>query len=253
MKTTSGFEAALRMLDKKTDSVLNSRYFPTMLPIRGGTDTLGDAFIVTLSPFKMARTETTWWQYNLFCAATQHETRKKPGWGAEGDNPVVNVSWYDAVDYANWLSDHFGLKTAISKDSLNLRATGYRLPTEAEWEYAARAGKNYDYAGSDLVDLVGWYGDNSGSRTRTVATKNANAFGLFDMSGNVWEWCWDWDASYDNKQRINPIGPDKGGNRVSRGGSWGGGARDCRAANRDGHSPDYRYNYIGFRLCLSSQ
>jgi len=263
MKTTSGFEAALRMLDKKTDSVLNSRYFPTMLPIRGGTDTLGGIidrnddsippYIVTISSFKMAKTETTWWQYNLFCAATKHEKPEKPGWGAEGDNPVINVSWYDAVDYANWLSDHFGLKTAISEDSLNLRATGYRLPTEAEWEYAARAGKNYNYAGSDLVDLVGWYGDNSGSRTRTVATKNANAFGLFDMSGNVWEWCWDWDASYDNKQRINPIGPDKGGSRVNRGGGWLHDARDCRAAYRDYDSPEFRLSIIGFRLCLSSQ
>ena len=263
MKTTSGFEAALRMLDKKTDSVLNSRYFPTMLPIRGGTDTLGGIidrnddsippYIVTISSFKMAKTETTWWQYNLFCAATKHETPKKPGWGAEGDNPVVHVNWYDAVDYANWLSDHFGLKTAISEDSLNLRATGYRLPTEAEWEYAARAGKNYNYAGSDLVDLVGWYGDNSGSRTRTVATKNANAFGLFDMSGNVLEWCWDRYASYDNKQRINPIGPDRGDYRVRRGGGWGNGAQDCRAAFRFYSSPGYRSFDFGFRLCLSSQ
>jgi formylglycine-generating enzyme required for sulfatase activity len=250
---------AIKTLNPARLDSLDARYFPTMLPIPGGADTLGSEenedekprHAVTLSAFKMAQTETTWWQYNLFCEATGKEKPDNPGWGSDGDNPVVNVSWYDAAEYANWLSEHLGQKPfydidKTTKDATNLSsmddlkwkvrpsigAKGYRLPTEAEWEYAARAGKEYAYAGDTLLAELGWYVKNSGNRTRPVSGKKANAFGLYDMSGNVWEWCWDWYGTYDKNLVLNPVGADKGAGRVYRGGGWANNAGSCRVSNR---------------------
>ncbi len=104
------FRLAIKSMNPERDTFLAARYFPVMLPIPGSTDTIGDnakeKHTVTLSPFKMAKTETTWWQYNLFCEATNIDKPNKPGWGSDGDNPVVNVDWYGVVEYANWLSEH---------------------------------------------------------------------------------------------------------------------------------------------------
>jgi formylglycine-generating enzyme required for sulfatase activity len=238
LNTRSGLRKAIKTLSPDRDTFLATRYFPTMMPIPGGTDTLGSnndgddekpRHVVTLAPFKMAKTETTWWQYNLFCEATDREIPEKPaGWGGEGDNPVINVNWYDAVEYANWLNKKEGRDSAIVKTGsgdddfeIKLKSNGYRLPTEAEWEYAARAHTPYIYAGADEASIndVAWYGDNSGSRTHPAARKKANAFGLNDMSGNVWEWCWDWYGKYDSEAKLNPTGPEKGDYRVARGGS----------------------------------
>ena len=128
----------------------------------------------------------------------------------------------------------------------------YRLPTEAEWEYGCRAGTAGDYAG-DLGALA-WYKDNSGGKTHAVGTKRANGWGLYDMHGNVWEWCHDWYDSgyYAESPAADPTGPATGSSRVIRGGSWDSDARNCRSANRFRSEPVNRLSNLGFRLVLAS-
>ncbi|MBF0328761.1 MAG: formylglycine-generating enzyme family protein [Nitrospirae bacterium] len=156
-----------------------------------------------------------------------------------GDNcPVENVSWNDVQEF-------------ISR--LNSRSGGgkYRLPTEAEWEYAARSGgKSEKYSGGNDVDSVAWYSSNSGSKTHQVGTKAPNGLGIYDMSGNVWEWVQDWKADnyYSNSPRNNPTGPSSGSYRVYRGGSWDDNAGFVRSALRNFDNPGYRYGFLGIRL-----
>ena len=155
--------------------------------------------------------------------------------------PVETVSWEDAVEFCHRLSD-FTNKT-------------YRLPTEAEWEYAARGGKKshaYKYAGSNNIDTVAWYEQKGGATTRPVGQKNANELGLYDMSGNVWEWCNDWYAAdyYKNSPANNPKGPHSGSYRVLRGGGWGTYPQYCRVAYRNSNSPTNRDGSFGFRLAV---
>ena len=160
----------------------------------------------------------------------------------KGDNlPVENISWDDAQEFIKKLNLLTGKK--------------YRLPTEAEWEYAAGGGSTNrtKYAGTDLESSVvnyAWYGSNSGSQTHEVATKSANSLGLYDMSGNVWEWCNDWYGSYSSKDQGNSIGTSTGSYRVNRGGSWHGNLSNCRVAYRSVNGPDDRYGNLGFRLSL---
>ena len=203
---------------------------------------------VTVDSFYMAETEVTFDQYDAYCTATGISKPDDRGWG-RGSRPAIYVSWYDAVKYCNWLSEQEGLSKVynISGTSVtwNQSANGYRLPTEAEWEYAARGGaqsNGYKYSGSNNLDEVGWYWDNSGSKTHPVKGKKANELGLYDMSGNVWEWCWDWYGStyYSSSPGANPTGPSSGSNRVRRGGSWDGSARSLRVANRYSYSPGWQ-------------
>ena len=165
---------------------------------------------------------------------------------ASGSNalkfPVENVSWFDCLDFINKLN-----ATVNLSDGLALR-----LPTEAEWEAACRAGTDGPYAGLRLDDL-GWYFNNSGSRTRAVKTKAANPWGVSDMHGNVLEWCWDWMAPCDATSATDPKGPNKGTFRVLRGGGWCSLARCCRSAHRDGLVPSNRSGDSGFRLVLGSR
>jgi formylglycine-generating enzyme required for sulfatase activity len=171
-----------------------------------------------------------------------------------GDYPANDLSWEDAVEYANMLSDAEGLTRVYSESvgvySQDLGADGYRLLTEAEWEYAARCGEDTLYAGSDNIDDVGWYHDNSGGSTHEVAQLAPNNCGLYDMSGNVYESTWDWEDEvyYSGGDMTDPTGPSTGTSRVGRGGSWRYGSVTTRVSNRDRYHPEDRLDFLGFRL-----
>ena len=239
---------------------------PKMLPIRAGRFQMGSAdstfdnerpvrevFIQTA--FEMSETEVTQAQYQAVMG------RNPSHYSADLDAanlPVESVSWLDAVAYCNALSQREGLTPCYRLQGQSVTwpnqqaCRGYRLPTEAEWEYAARAGRPTEYAGSDDVKEVAWIHSKPGSRPHRVGTKKANAWGLHDMSGNVWEWVWDWYArSYTGAATTDPSGPSAGVNRVLRGGSFIGGALYARVAGRDWFAPSIRGYYVGFRLARS--
>ncbi len=186
------------------------------------------------------------------------------------DCPVEWVSWYEAAAYCNALSDAAGLDRCYvcsgsdeevecepgSSFTTPYDCTGYRLPTEAEWEYAARAGTTTATYNGDLddidcssavVDPIAWYCGNSDDTTHLVGTRGSNDWGLHDMLGNVWEWCHDWDDVYPDGSVTDPWGPPSGSHRVIRGGSWNFLARLARAALRGRDRPAYRYDNVGFR------
>ncbi len=225
---------------------------------------------VTVSDFYLGKHEVTFDEYDAFCTATGRVKTSDQGWG-RGQRPVINVSWNDAVAYCNWRSENEGLTKVytISGSSVtaNWNANGYRLPTEAEWEYAARGGGkavlfgngkniadpreinfNSSSAYKKAYSITGEY------RPITVpvgSLNSPNALGLHDMSGNVWEWCWDWKASYPGGERNNYRGPDRGSRRVCRGGSWFSYPQGVRVAVRVNSAPDDHYSVIGFRLARS--
>jgi len=197
---------------------------------------------------------------------------KNPSHFQGDDHPVEKVSWFDCVRFCNKLSIHEGLTPAyrIGKGETpkvvwSWKADGYRLPTEAEWEYAARAGEAFLYAGSDVLEDVGWFGNlywngevwiegdpgNSGGRTHPVGQKQPNSWGLYDMSGNVWEWCWDRYGAYDSKSVVDPIGAPKGKSRVDRGGSWFLRPDLAQVTYRNWLDPEGNGVGLGFRLSRS--
>ena len=204
--------------------------------------------------FKMLNTEVTQKLYTSVMGSN-------PSYNKGDNNPVEKVSWYDAVYFCNKLSEKFGYTpvysvngtTDVSKwnytphnyDSIrgevtqNTKANGFRLPTEEEWEYAARGGQGYTYSGSDNLDEVGWYKKNSGGRTHPVAQKKANGYGLYDMSGNVWEWCWD-------------VGPYDGYHRYNRGGGYNYGDRYCKVGSRGRDHARDQYRNLGFRIVCNA-
>jgi formylglycine-generating enzyme required for sulfatase activity len=187
---------------------------------------------VTLSNYYIGETEVTQ-------ALWQAVMGSNPSY-FKGDNlPVENVSWNDCQEFIRKLNQKTG--------------KNFRLPTEAEWEYAARGGKKsrgYKYSGGNTLGSVAWYGDNSGNKTHTVKTKSPNELGLYDMSGNVWEWCQDWYGNYNSGSQTNPQGPSSGSSRALRGGGWDNIAWSCRVSSRYINYPGIRFYYYGFRLAL---
>ena len=187
---------------------------------------------VTLSGYYIGKTEVTQALWKAVMGSNPSEFK--------GDNlPVENVSWYDCQEFIRKLN--------------SLTDQNFRLPTEAEWEFACRGGNNsrgYKYSGSNYIDNVAWYAGNSGHKTHPVATKSPNELGIYDMTGNVWEWCADWYGDYSSGAQTNPKGPYGGSRRVNRGGSWAYNVRGCRSSFRFDYYPtDRSYNH-GLRLAL---
>jgi formylglycine-generating enzyme required for sulfatase activity len=275
----------LHNLDYQRDSFLNLRYFPKMIPINGGNFLVQKKYSTNMPDLLVATTEITVWQYNLFCAESGrdiaqrtssngvdiYEDKYQPSWGWIGDNPVVYVNWYDAIEYANWLSRKVNLIPAYDvkleeDDPSNIstidffkwnitqrpEADGYCLPTEAEWEYIARGATQLDstiYAGSDDAKEVAWYAGNSDNRTHSVGTKKPNGEDLYDISGNVWEWCWDWFKELNDQ---NSAVKNQGSTRVVRGGAWCFHTMHCSVQYRGNVPPYERNNDTGFRLVAHS-
>jgi len=231
--------------------------------VKGGTFFMGNndgdtdeqpAHTVTINSYYIGKYEVTVKQYRAFCNATGKEFPTAPTnefgwydnhpdvgvWKWRDNHPMVKVSWYDANDYCKWLSKKTGKK--------------YRLPTEAEWEYAARGGRRsrkYIYSGSNDIDLVAWYDETTEETgTKRVGTKKANELGIYDMSGNAWEWCSDFyhHKYYQNSPKDNPKGMASGRFKVIRGGSWYYISVMATSTVRDGPKPTFsNYNY-GFRV-----
>ena len=220
--------------------------FFTMIPVEGGTFTMGatsemknpdddeqPTHPVTLSSYYIGETEVT---QALWMAVMG----SNPSYFEGDDLPVVYVSWYDCQTFINRLN--------------SLTGKNFRLPTEAEWEFAARGGnqsRHTPYSGSRRIDDVAWYRDNSGDLTHPVKTKQPNELGIYDMTGNVYEWCQDWLGSYSSNAQTNPTGASSGSDRVLRGGGWGRSPRGCRSSNRSGETPEFSNDNLGLRLVLS--
>lgn len=264
----------LEALKAEKKPAVGKNYTETVGPIRfemiwvkGGTFQMGSndndwekpVHPVTVSDFYMGKCPVTVAEYLAFCESTggnwpewlekgsqyhiqtgTNDLYKKLGAALQTpDHPITGISWTDAVAYCRWLSEKTG-KT-------------YRMPTEAEWEYAAGggAGARTRYAGTDVENELAkyaWYSKNSGGKTHAVGTLAPNALGLHDLSGNVWEWCSDRYGEYPSAAQTDPTGPVSGSSRVNRGGGWYSNAGHCRVAFRDFNSPGYRYYNLGFRV-----
>ena len=179
-------------------------------------------------------------KYEVTQALWQAVMGNNPSYFKGGNLPVEQVSWDDCQDFLSKLNSITGKK--------------FRLPTEAEWEYAARGGKKsrgYKYSGSNNLSDVAWYDRKSKNKTHAVGTKQSNELGIYDMSGNVYEWCQDWFEEYSSSSQVNPTGANSGSGRVIRGGSWFDAARFCRSSCRNDSTPGGRYGILGLRLVLS--
>ena len=251
---------------------------PGMILIPAGTFDMGDVMLdkestnelpihrVTLDAFCLGQHAVTFAEYDAFCEATGREKPDDHGWG-RGKHPVINVSWYDAVYYCNWRNRVEGFEQVYADNALtpNWNIQGYRLPTEAEWEYAAREGGkrlrfgngkntadpgtiNFDGSARDKksYSIAGEYL----GETVEVGSLPPNALGLYEMSGNVCEWCWDWYGNYPPTTQSNPKGPDRGSFRVHRGSSWSDFADRCRVTYRCYEHPVNRRFNLGFRIAF---
>ena len=255
--TSYGEQKSFTTLEEETSETqiitVNGVSF-TMIAVKGGTFNMGaqsidpsgtnydsDAFdnespvhSVTLSDYYIGETEVTQELWEAVMGSNPSSFSGNP------QRPVEMVSWDDCKEFITNLN--------------NLTGMNFRLPTEAEWEYAARGGnesQGYKYSGSNTIVNVAWYSGNSGDATHNVKTKSPNELGIYDMSGNVWEWCEDWYGDYSSGSQTNPTGPSSGSLRVIRGGYWGAGTGVCRVTYHGSNYPDDWSNYYGFRLALS--
>jgi len=280
-------EAARQRIISTLPSSITPKSPQSMVYIKGGTFEMGDPFgegvknekpnhKVTISSFYLSRKELTVGEYMVFLEATQQGYKEGIDWQKE-KHAVVNVDWYDAITYCNWRSNQEGLEVVydIQKQrpsihnknqydkkkwavNINPGANGYRLPTEAEWEFAARSrGKQQKWAGTSSLAALFSYANYIGKQdgypaVAPVASFQANDLGIYDMSGNVWEWCWDWYAPYPSTATNNPTGPDMGAYRVLRGGSYKDGANFLRSSYRGHSDPDYGNLNGGFRIARSA-
>lgn len=256
---------------KPIDPIASISY-DDMVYVEGGTFTMGatveqwaDAYSdeepthqVTLSSYYIGKYEVTQqlWEYVMSYSGRAANGSTMTAYASDvwlgSNNPS---SEYGKGDYYPAYYVSYEDIVNIFLPRLN-KITGktYRLPTEAEWEYAARGGNKsngYKYSGSNTIGNVAWYYENSGDKTHPVGTEQANELGIYDMSGNVYEWCSDWYGRYPSTSQTNPTGPSEGSYRVYRGGSWSDDAESCRVSNRDYDTPSYRSRYLGFRVTLS--
>ena len=228
-----------------------------MIAVEGGTFTMGataeqgsdvdrdesPTHQVALSSYMIGKTEVTQELWEAVMGKSLSQIASELGNSTRGvgiNYPMYYVSWEDCQEFITKLNALTG-KT-------------FRLPTEAEWEFAARGGnksKGYKYSGSNTIVDVAWYISNSNYASCPVATKAPNELGIYDMSGNVWEWCSDWFGNYSSESQTNPTGPNGASSRVFRGGGWYSDTRYCRVAYRGNNTPDYINSYLGLRLCLS--
>ena len=232
----SGSTSSTVSLSAELNKLINN-----MVYVSGGTFNMGGdessdqtpTHSVTLSSYYICKYEVTQALWRAVMGSNPSKFK--------GDNlPVEQVSWNDCQTFINRLNSYTG--------------RNFRLPTEAEWEFAARGGnysRHYKYSGSNYIGDVAWYTDNSGNRTHPVGTKQANELGLYDMSGNVWEWCSDWYGSYSSYSQSNPTGATSGFGRVERGGNWCGLARYCCSSHRSYYAPGNSFDDLGLRLVLS--
>jgi formylglycine-generating enzyme required for sulfatase activity len=252
-----------------------------MVLIRGGAFQMGDAFneggseerpvrTVIVSAFYIDRFEVTkglWDEVASWASSHGYDIGPGSASGTGPAHPVTSVSWYEAVKWANARSEKEGLtpcyyadaalrsvyrtgQVEVPNDGVKWTANGYRLPTEAEWEKAARGeavARRYPWGDTDTIDASRANYDGSNGGTTLVGRYPANGYGLYDMAGNVWEWCWDWYGS-DLPGGVDPRGPASGSDRAIRGGSWSYFADDCRVALRNGGWPGRENFYLGFRL-----
>lgn len=242
----------------------------TLKAVQGGTFNNGTADM-TVSSFRMSQYEITRTQFSAIMGSDPSDTACSTG----TSDPVQQANWYHAIAFCNKLSllenlspvysvsgitDWAALAYASIPTSSNTTwdaatadwsANGYRLPTEAEWQFAARGGNSsngYTYAGSNTVGDVAWYSVNSSSKTHPAGTKTANELGLYDMSGNVWEWCWDRYGPYSATAQTDYRGAASGTSRIARGGSWHYDATYCAVAYRGSNYPYNQYVHVGFRV-----
>lgn len=237
----------------KTGASLRQTMESRMISIKDGKLSMkdeesGNEFTTEIKPFRLDKFPVTQDLYEKIMGKEKNRSRF-PG----GDRPVENVSWFDAVEFCNLLSDEMGLKKVYTINGENVEAdfeaAGFRLPSEAEWEYACRAGTSGDRYGK--INEIAWYMYNSSGTTHGVGKMHPNAWGIYDMLGNVWEWCWDRYGNYPTQDTGEWRGAEEGPDRVFRGGSWNNSPGSCRASLRLYVHPSFHDHDLGFRLARS--